>query len=190
MAPDYNQSAVHADLWLSPKPGTDAALALGACQVILAENLYDADYVREQTDLPFLVRTDNRKFLRQTDMEPGEAASDSGFYFWDEPSDGLVKAPATGFGATAGRGPEMRIEETLRLGDLKPALEGRWTVDTVNGPVEVTTVFELTREHVQGYTPERAAEITGGPADNIRAGARQFARAKPGMIYSRYRSCK
>jgi anaerobic selenocysteine-containing dehydrogenase len=51
-------------------------------------------------------------------------------------------------------------------------------------------VFELTREHVQGYTPERAAEITGVHADNIRAVARKFANAKPGMIYAGYRSCK
>jgi DMSO reductase family type II enzyme molybdopterin subunit len=190
ISPDFNGTAMHASTWLNPKPGTDIALAMAMVQVIIEDGSIEWDYVREQTDLPFLVRTDNRKFLRQTDIEPGDAASDSGFYFWDETSDSLVKAPATGFGATAGRGPEMQTEETLLLGDLKPALEGRWTVATVNGLVEVTTVFALTREHVQGYTPERAAEITGVHADNIRAVARKFASAKPGMIYAGYRSCK
>ena len=28
VSPDYNNSAIHADLWIHPRPGTDAALAL------------------------------------------------------------------------------------------------------------------------------------------------------------------
>jgi anaerobic selenocysteine-containing dehydrogenase len=148
------------------------------------------DYVREQTDLPFLVRTDNRKFLRLSDIEPGAEGGDTRFYIWDETADALTRAAATGFGQMAGRGPEGGSKETLALGDRVPALEGRWTVQTASGPVEVTTVFELTREMLQGYTPERAQEITGVHADNIREVARKFASAKPGMIFSGYRSCK
>jgi anaerobic selenocysteine-containing dehydrogenase len=37
--------AKRADLWLQLRPGTDAALALGFFNVIIAEKLYDADFV-------------------------------------------------------------------------------------------------------------------------------------------------
>jgi DMSO reductase family type II enzyme molybdopterin subunit len=190
ISPDFNATCMHSSKWLNPKPGTDTALALAMCQVIVADGAIEWDYVREQTDLPFLVRTDNRKFLRRSDMEPGAEDGETGFYFWDEAAGQLTPAAATGFGRTAGRGPELESGDTLALGDRKPALEGRWTVATATGPVEVTTVFELTREMLQGYTPERAQEITGVHADNIRAVARKFASAKPGMIFSGYRSCK
>ena len=83
ISPEFSASAVHASKWLNPKPGTDTALAMAMAQTIIADRLIDWDYVREQTDLPFLVRTDNQKFLRASDFgETGERA-DSRFYFWD-----------------------------------------------------------------------------------------------------------
>jgi len=42
--------ADHARLWLSQKPGTDAALINALCHVIIRENLVDQDYVRERTE--------------------------------------------------------------------------------------------------------------------------------------------
>ncbi|UCG73587.1 MAG: molybdopterin-dependent oxidoreductase [Chromatiales bacterium] len=190
ISPDFNATAMHSSSWLNPKPGTDTALALAMAQVIIEDGTIDWDYVREQTDLPFLVRTDNRKFLRVSDMDPTDKEGDKGFFFWDETQDGLAKVPATGYGETAGRVSQMETESTLALGDLRPAVEGRWTVDAADGPVEITTVFELTREMLQGYTPERAQEVTGVHADNIRKVAKQFAAAKASMIFAGYRSCK
>ena len=38
-----------ANLWLQPKPGTDLALALGLLNVVVTENLYDADFVKKWT---------------------------------------------------------------------------------------------------------------------------------------------
>jgi nitrate reductase alpha subunit len=58
IAPDYSPTAVHADYWLNPRVGTDSALALAMAQVILSEGLQDQEYIREQTDLPILVRED------------------------------------------------------------------------------------------------------------------------------------
>ena len=62
VSPDYAEATKFADLWLHPKQGTDAALALAMGHVILREfHLnrsvpYFADYVRRYTDLPMLVR--------------------------------------------------------------------------------------------------------------------------------------
>ena len=61
IAPDYNASSIHADLWMNPRVGSDPALGLAMAQVIISENLFKPDYVREQTDLPFLVRERQRQ---------------------------------------------------------------------------------------------------------------------------------
>lgn len=39
-----------ADLWLRQKPGTDVALINGMVNVIISENLYDAEFVRRRTE--------------------------------------------------------------------------------------------------------------------------------------------
>jgi DMSO reductase family type II enzyme molybdopterin subunit len=180
VAPDYNQSAIHADLWLSPRPGTDAALALAACQVILTENLYDADYVREQTDLPFLVRNDNGRFLREADVVMG--GSEERFAVLDEETGGPLWAP----------GSAGDDRETLVAPGLRPQLDASATVQLVSGgEVEVETVMRrLRRQLDSSATPEQAAQITGLSAESIRRFAREFAGAKSALILSQWGSCK
>ena len=51
-------------------------------------------------------------------------------------------------------------------------------------------VFELLRAHLAEYTPERAAEITGVPASNIRCVAREMAAARSSMIFASWGACK
>ncbi|MCL4764928.1 MAG: nitrate reductase subunit alpha [Hyphomicrobiaceae bacterium] len=66
IAPDFIECAKFADLWLAPKQGTDAALALAMGHVILKEFYCDKstpyfdDYARRFTDLPLLVRLERR----------------------------------------------------------------------------------------------------------------------------------
>ncbi|MDH3978192.1 MAG: molybdopterin-dependent oxidoreductase, partial [Gammaproteobacteria bacterium] len=188
ISPEFTPTAMHASRWVNPKPGTDAALALAMAQVIVEDNNHDGDYLREQTDMPFLVRTDNRKFLRGTDF--GDPEGEQTFYFWDTASEEVVKAPGTGFVVPPPGAPIPEHEERLTLGELKPALEGTWVIETDSGPVEVTTVFELTKQHLQGYTPELAQKITGVHPDAVREIARTFAAAEPAMIFSGYRIAK
>ena len=45
--PRYTRTAVAADIWLAPVPGTDCALALGMLNVIIAEDLIDRAFVEE-----------------------------------------------------------------------------------------------------------------------------------------------
>ena len=95
-SPEFTPTAMHASKWLNPNPGTDAALAMSMVQVILDEGIHDAAFIREQTDMPYLVRTDNGKFLRETDMLGGAEARDNLFYIWDEETAAAVPAPGTG----------------------------------------------------------------------------------------------
>jgi len=196
ISPDFNATAIHSSKWLNPKPGTDTALAMAMVQTIIADGLIERDYVLEQTDLPFLVRTDSGKFLRASDFpgndgETPERAAKT-FYFWDEKAKKPVKAPATGFGDPPGAPvPAPATPPSLLLNGLKPALDGRWKVRTASGRVTVTTVFAQVRDLCnRDYTPEQAQAITGVHADNIRNVARSFAKSGAGMIYAGYRSCK
>ena len=62
VSPDYSEASKFADLWISVKQGTDAALAMAMGHVILREFYLDRqaeyfeDYVRQYTDMPTLVR--------------------------------------------------------------------------------------------------------------------------------------
>ncbi|MGE3782195.1 MAG: nitrate reductase subunit alpha [Alphaproteobacteria bacterium] len=81
ITPDYSEAAKFADLWLHPKQGTDAALAMAMGHVILKEwhligkSAYFSDYCRRYTDLPMLVKLKRRgdayvpeRFLRACDF--------------------------------------------------------------------------------------------------------------------------
>jgi molybdopterin guanine dinucleotide-containing S/N-oxide reductase-like protein len=48
--PHYNYTAInHADKWLAPRPGTDAALAASIAYVWITEDTYDKEYVAKRT---------------------------------------------------------------------------------------------------------------------------------------------
>jgi len=187
ISPDFNASAIHASKWLNIKPGTDSSLAMAMVNVIFESAAIDVPYVQEQTDLPFLVRKDTKKFLRAEEMGEGE----HGFYFWDQATNKVAMAPATDSEFQEFYDPQfVPREDSLKLGDLDPAIEGDWTVETKEGPVEVTTVYELAREAAAKFTPEAVADEVGLSADVIREVALKFAQQGPGMIYAGYRANK
>jgi DMSO reductase family type II enzyme molybdopterin subunit len=180
ISPDYNATAVHADTWLNPRVGSDAALALAMAQVILSEGLHDVPYVREQTDLPILVREDDGRYLRGQDL--GEGAEDERLYFWDSAAARL--SPVPGCEGDGGR--------SLALGGVVPALEGRYPVDLADGRrIFVRPLLMRMREHLdEHYKPEQAAQVTGVGAPTIRRVARQLAAAPSAMIFSSWGACK
>lgn len=71
ITPDYSEVAKLGDLWMHPKQGTDAAVAMAMGHVILKEfyfkdggkgrSTYFDDYARRYTDLPLLVVLKDRK---------------------------------------------------------------------------------------------------------------------------------
>ncbi|MFJ6078990.1 nitrate reductase subunit alpha [Pseudarthrobacter sp. NPDC092419] len=93
VSPDYADNTKFADEWLPAQAGTDAALAMAMGHVMLKEFFVDrqvpffTDYVKQYTDLPFLVTLEANdggglapsKFLTALDV-PGEAgAEDAAF---------------------------------------------------------------------------------------------------------------
>lgn len=53
--PIYTESAAKATDWLAPWPGTDAALGLAMLNTIIAENLYDEEFLLAHTCAPCLI---------------------------------------------------------------------------------------------------------------------------------------
>ncbi|MGF0169066.1 nitrate reductase subunit alpha [Streptomyces sp. Marseille-Q5077] len=132
VAPDYADNAKFADEWLHPHPGTDGALALAMGHVVLKEFFVDretpffADYVRQFTDLPFLVTLVERggayvpaKFLRASDLGQEGASAE-----WKT----VVLDAATGRAVAPNGSLGFRWSESgmgkwnLELGDIRPQL--------------------------------------------------------------------
>ncbi len=81
ITPDYAEVSKLSDIWLHPKQGTDAALAMAMGHVILREfhidrkTPYFEEYVRRYTDLPMLVKLVKRgegyvadRYVRASDI--------------------------------------------------------------------------------------------------------------------------
>lgn len=160
--------ASRAKIWLQIRPGTDGALALGFLNVIINENLYDRDFVEGWTNAPFLVRLDTVKLLRESDLIHG--GSQKNFVVWNITTN------------------EPRIWDSILLEckhtDVKPALEGKFKVTLVDGQtVECKTVWELLKERVNEYSPDKVAEITWVPKEEVVEAARFYANSKPAAIH-------
>ena len=169
ISPDYSPSAVHADLWVPVNVGSDAALALSICQVILREKLYKEEFVREQTDLPLLVVESTGRFLREKDLKAG--GREDIFYLWDLGAGKLAEAP----------------RKSLALNGLAPALEGTYQVQTLHGAVAVMPLMERLRAHLdQHYTPEQASQVSGVSPRVIEQLAGEIAKAKGVVNISTY----
>ncbi len=178
ISPDYSPSALHASCWINPRPGTDAALALGVARMLLERGAVDEAYVREQTDLPFLVRDDNGRFLRQSDL--AEGGHDDVFYVADLRSGAVVEAPGT----------LGRWSDSLALGDLLPALSGSFQAQTKSGAVSARPVMERLRERLATYTLEHVAHVTGVGARTQERLADLFTKSQRTLIYASWGSCK
>jgi molybdopterin-containing oxidoreductase family molybdopterin binding subunit len=156
--PNRSATAQRADLWISPRPGTDTALALSLLHEILRLDRHDKTFLQRHTNAAFLVRRDNGSVLRERDtIDNGGAA----YLVWDASIDRAVM---------------YRKCEA-------PALSGSYSVTLSNGAVtECAPGFELLRELARAYPAERASVITDVPAQTICDLARDFASRKPASI--------
>ena len=148
----YDATAGKADWFIPVKPGSDAALALAMANVIVTEKLYNQDYLLKNTVAPFLVRNDNRQFLRD------EAGS---YVVWDEASQSPMSVAA-------------KEENPL----VKACLTGAYTVSGV----ACKPAFQLLLEHLQAYTPEKQEVITGVSPETVRKLTMEYTSSSPALV--------
>ncbi len=132
VSPDYSDHTKFADHWLPAQAGSDGALAMAMCHVIVKEFYVDREtpyfsgYAKKYTDLPNLVRLVPRDgayaagtFLRATDLGDDSANAVAKTVVWDA----AAGAPAVPNGAIGHRwGDENAGQWNLDLEGIDPAL--------------------------------------------------------------------
>ncbi|WP_157112722.1 molybdopterin-dependent oxidoreductase, partial [Nocardia speluncae] len=134
VSPDYADNVKFADEWLAPHPGTDGALAMAMGHVVLREFFverevpYFAGYIRQFTDLPFLVRLEESdsgylpgKFLTAADLDEYFGTENAAFKTVVLDSDGMPVVPNGSLG--------------YRFGETGA---GRWNLDLEGVRPQVT----------------------------------------------------
>lgn len=198
---EYSATASKCDEAIVIRPGTDPAFALGLAQVIMAEKLYNVDYVKRFTDLPTLVRMDTLERLAAhevfADYQEVTPAN------WSEIIPEGKKAPPT-IKQKGVQIPEKLLKEFSgfvmwdtktnkavainhdQLGDhftklgIDPALTGTFKVKLADGKeIEVRPVFDLTQQYVNdNLTPAQVEKLTWAPQVAVTSLARDIANSE------------
>ncbi len=187
VCPDYSEASKFADVWLHPKQGTDAAVAMAMGHVILREfhldgkSEYFTDYVRTKTDFPMLVRLDKRddgsyvngRFLRASDLagDAGQANNPEWKTLaFDEKSGNLI-VPNGAIGFRWGEQGELKGKWNL---EPREALSGaetqlRLSVNEVRDTVVPVAFpyFGATRHPHFAHTGHDAIQVRNVPAKKI-----------------------
>lgn len=160
--PVYNATAAKADWFVPIKAGTDGALALGMLNYLFETGAISEELLKNKTNASFLIKEDGM-FLRMSDLgvEPsaaidpltGEEVQNDPYAVWDASTGNAV--PYTDA--------------------VDPAFK---EVPAVNG-MKVKTAYENAAEQIAAYPVDRAADITGVDADDIRELARLYVEEGP-----------
>ncbi|MCL6597386.1 MAG: nitrate reductase subunit alpha [Alicyclobacillus macrosporangiidus] len=146
VSPDYAEYVKFADEWLPAKAGTDAALAMAMTHVILQEfyadrpTEYFEQYVKQYTDLPFLVTLEphadglvSGAFLRAADLGlvPADELGEWKTVLWDEATDApAVPKGSIGFRYDGSHQWNLKLE-TADEQPIAPRLSFLGTADEV-----------------------------------------------------------
>lgn len=199
IAPEYQSASCKADEVVMIRPGSDPAFALGLAQVIVKEELYDEAAVKNRTDLPFLVRSDDLKLLRAADVFPGyqsapltnqtEVIPDSHAKLPPFSEQGKMYIPADlreqwgDFVVWDSSTNQPKPVSRDQVGDffagtgIDPALEGEFEVELVNGEtVTARPAFDALKQYLEDTCdPESISKVTWAPAEAIQDLAREIA---------------
>ena len=143
--PRLTPDAARADVWLPIRPGTDVALMLAWINYIIENDLYDHEFCRTWTNLPFLVHEDTRLTYRASELNLG---GEDEYVVWDKKSNKAVAMP-------------YPFPED---GSIDPEMFGSYELP--NGET-ARTAFQIMKEHVAEWTLDKAAEVCWLEADKI-----------------------
>jgi len=144
VSPDYADNTKFCDEWMPCAPGTDGAMAMAMGHVVLKEFLVDrrtpffVDYIQRYTDLPFLVRVEQRdgRYVAGKNLTAADLGDDTeGAAFKPVLVDGATGEVAVPNGSLGFRYTESGV--------------GRWNLD-LEGIVPQLTVLG---DHAPGEEP-------------------------------------
>ena len=169
--PMCNFAGGKASEWVPIIPGTDGAVVLAMCNIMVNElGIIDEPFLKLKTNAPYLVGPD-MKYVRENgpargvthkrlDRFSGKEVGEITYIGDDETNKPLVW--------DAGEG-KAKVYDDPTIKDY--ALEGEYEV---NG-VKCQPSFALLKEHLKQYTPEMASEVSTVPAETIHRLATEFA---------------
>ena len=162
ISPYFDPTATAVDEWVRLRPGTDAALAMGMAHVVVKKGMTQDDYIKRTTSGPLLVRDDNGKYLRQSDVQ-----ADGGMdvhLVWD---------------------PEAMAPMPDEYYSDKPSLTGTFPVTLADGTqITCTTAHTLLLSKIEEFDPQTVSEITGVPVETIERLAVEYASNAPASIWT------
>ncbi|MBI4907912.1 MAG: molybdopterin-dependent oxidoreductase [Acidobacteria bacterium] len=194
IACEYSATATKGDDVIVVRPGVTPALALGLSHVILRDKLYDADYMKQWTDLPLLVRMDTLKNLRAEEVFGGAPAELKNTHV-TKPNekippplvhtDQLVPEKMRGSWGDGvwwdrkSNAPKAvnrdMVGKNSTVGDC--LLEGSVEVTLKDGKkVRCRPIFDLVKEYAAHFTPKTTEELTWAPAAAVESLARDIAK--------------
>ncbi|MDP6501938.1 MAG: molybdopterin-dependent oxidoreductase, partial [Dehalococcoidales bacterium] len=168
--PMCNFAGGKADEWVPIIPGTDAAVILAMCNIMVNElGIIDEPFLKLKTNAPYLVGPD-LKYVREKGPARGVKGERHG-------SQGGVGEEKTFIGDDetnkpmvwdAGEG-KAKVYDDPTIKDY--ALEGEYEFRGI----KCQPSFQLLKEHLKQYTPEMASRASTVPAETIRRIATEFA---------------
>ena len=157
-----------ADMLLQVRPGSDGALASAMIHCLMEESWYDASFVRQWTNGPFLLNSETQKVVTEADLTT-QGSSDR-WVVWDELHDQYVT-----YDAASG---------TYERDNVQPALFGARILKAKDGrDMSCKPVFERLGEIVSAFAPERSEKITWVAADKVWKTALLLAHNRPVSMY-------
>lgn len=205
---EYNCTSSKADEVIIIRPGTDPAFALGLVHVILKEKLYDEDFVKGYTDLPFLVRMDTMKLLRAGEVLSGYKNAELKHIkvlkngekapppfstdvelpvvkeeMREEWGDFVVLDVKTNKYVAITRDD---IGSRFKAKNIDPALEGEFEVTLTNGEkVKVRPIFDCIKQYVMDtWDLDSTSKVTWAPREAIENLARNIAANKEKVLFT------
>ena len=168
--PMCNFAAGKANEWVPIIPGTDGAVVLAMCNIIVNElGIIDEPFLKLKTNAPYLVGPD-MKYVREQGPARGiggvrhanmTGEADEVTYIGDDETNKPLVWDA-------GEG-KAKVYDDPTIKDY--ALEGEYEVRGI----KCQPSFQLLKEHLKSYTPEMAFKASTVPEETIRRIAAEFA---------------
>lgn len=159
--PNFSPDAVKADVWLPVRPGTDTGILLAWYRYIFENKLYDEEFTKYWTNLPFLIDPDTKLPVEAKELFPDYTSptpdNTPAYVCYDLKTNSVQPFP---FSAPA----------------TSPVDPDIFTRQTVNGK-EYKSAGQIYREEADPWTLEHAEEVCWVPADRIEEAIRIYTSA-------------
>jgi len=186
----YDATAANSTQFIGIKPASDISFAFAVAKIIIDSGRYNKDFLISETNAPFLVRDDNGKMLRESDVV---ANGSSNYMVWDKTEQTYVPvAPTTGAKFETHMGAHnIRTDDDSGEAEVKiVAMGGSLLEHDIDLFAEVTiggisckTVLTKVRQRVAPYTPEYQQHFTNVPAQTVRQLAEEYLSHKHPLIF-------